>query len=111
MEKGITRTNYIIMAVLAFVPLVMVLIAFPFIPDPMPAHFSLSGAVDRWGSRYESFVMPVIAVVIGSFMIWVTKFCESKDDHIGRMMFFVTSGMSVFFIAIEAFILYLTLTV
>jgi uncharacterized membrane protein len=110
MTKSLTSMHYIIMLILAFVPLVMVLVAFPFIPDPMPAHFGIGGDVTRFGSKYESFLLPVIAVAMGLGMMWATKYTEKKDDHIGMMMFYVTVVTAFIMIATTAFILYMVMT-
>jgi len=110
MEKQLTKMHYILLLILSLVPLFMVLIVFPYLPDPMPAHFSLGGEVNRWGSRNESFLMPAIALALGSFMMWVTKFSEKRDDYAGRMVFFVSVGTSVLMIAVTASILYMTIS-
>ena len=110
MEKCLTGVHYLLLYVLTFLPLAMVLTAFPFVPDPMPAHFSLSGEVNRWGSRYELFLMPVISAITGAIMIWATKFSEKNDDHAGRMMFFATLITMIILIAATAFILFMVMT-
>ncbi|MCL2786153.1 MAG: DUF1648 domain-containing protein [Methanomassiliicoccaceae archaeon] len=110
MDKELTRTHYIMIYVTSFIPMVMALIMFPSLPDPMPAHFGLSGDVTRWGSRYEIFLLPVISAVMGVFMAYVTKFSAKKDDHAGWMMFLVSMVTSVIFIAVTAFILYMVLS-
>ena len=109
-SKKIARMHYIILTILAFIPLVMTAIAFPFLPDPLPAHFSFSGSVTRWGSVYEAFLLPVIALVLGLFMIWATKFSERKDDYAGKMVFWTTIVMHAIFIAINAALLYVWAT-
>ncbi|MCL2712710.1 MAG: DUF1648 domain-containing protein [Methanomassiliicoccaceae archaeon] len=110
MDKPLTRTHYIVLVIASLIPFIMVLTAFPFIPDPMPAHFSLSGDVNRWGSRYEALLLPVIAAFSGLLLTWATRFSETKDDYMGRLMFFITLATVLFLIVIEAFVLYMTLS-
>lgn len=34
------------------------------LPDKIPGHYSASGIVDRWGSKYELLFLPIVAVVM-----------------------------------------------
>ena len=106
-DRPLTAAHYIILFVLTLIPLVMAMIVLPFLPDTIPVHFDLNGNVNRWGSRYESLVLPAIAAATGLFMIWVTKFVSSKDDWAARMMFWISVGTMIFLIAITAVVLYM----
>ncbi|MCL1984515.1 MAG: DUF1648 domain-containing protein [Methanomassiliicoccaceae archaeon] len=110
MTAELTRTHYIILFVLALLPLIVALIALPFMPDTVPAHRSWGGIVDRWGSKYETLVLPAIALVTGLFMIWMTKFSAGKDDYAGRMVFCISVGTALLFIAITIWLVYDRLT-
>ncbi|SOC05183.1 uncharacterized protein DUF1648 [Ureibacillus xyleni] len=33
------------------------------IPDEIPGHFNATGEVDRWGSKYELFILPIIGTL------------------------------------------------
>ena len=37
-------------------------------PDTIPVHYNAAGEIDRWGSKYEFLVMPVLTVLMGVFM-------------------------------------------
>lgn len=37
-------------------PLSVVLVSLQFLPDQIPAHYGISGEVDRWGSKYEILI-------------------------------------------------------
>jgi hypothetical protein len=108
--KGVSKVHYIILLILTFIPLIMTLIAFPFLPDPLPAHFSAGGNVNRWGSVYEALLLPVITLVTGLALIWATKYSGKKDDYAGRMMLFVTLITLIVFIVITAILLYVWMT-
>lgn len=41
------------------------------IPDRIPGHYNGAGAVDRWGSKWELFILPVAGV----FMYLVMSAC------------------------------------
>ena len=110
MQTGLTGTHYIILCVMAFIPLAVTVLAFPFLPDPMPVHFNIHLQADRWGSRYEAFLLPVITVIIGLFLVWATKFSEKHDGPMGRLMFYVTAGSLILFIAIIAVLTYTYIT-
>lgn len=47
---------------LFFLSLLYVLINWNVIPEKIPAHFNGSGEVDRWGSKYEIIILPIIGI-------------------------------------------------
>ena len=49
------------------------------LPNQVPAHFNASGEVDRWGSKYELLILPIIGAFIGIFMQLLEKFPESHN--------------------------------
>ena len=106
-SEPLTRMHYIFLFILTFIPLIMTLIVLPFLPDTIGLHFDMSGNVNRYGSKYESLLMPLITVATGSSLMWVTKFASKKDDWAGRMMFWVTLGTLILFIVITAYTLYM----
>jgi len=105
-DAPLTKMHYLTLMIIPFVPLAITLIALVFLPETVPVHFNGSGVADRFGSKYEMLLLPVIAVVFGLIMTRVTKFSESKDDYAGRLTFCVSLGAAVLFIAITAVILY-----
>lgn len=42
-------------------------------PDRIPAHYNIRGEVDRWGSKYEMLILPVINLFFGVFMVLVAR--------------------------------------
>ncbi len=52
---------------LAILPLIITLLVLPAVPDTVPAHYGLNNQVDRWGSKYELFLMPVLTLVLAPF--------------------------------------------
>jgi uncharacterized membrane protein len=46
------------------------------LPDQIPAHYNGSGEVDRWGSKWELLILPIIAALIAVFMTFLEKHPE-----------------------------------
>lgn len=44
------------------------------LPAEVPAHFGFAGEVDRWGSKYELLILPVI----GGFLHMLMNFLEKR---------------------------------
>ena len=42
-------------------------------PDTIPVHYNIRGEVDRWGSKYEFLILPVINLIFGVFMALVAR--------------------------------------
>lgn len=55
----------IVLIVLAVVPLITAALFVPQMPEQVAMRIAQSGEVMRWGSRYEMFVVPVFAVLLG----------------------------------------------
>ena len=66
--------------ILMFLPLVITIITLPFFPDRIPAHYDLAGNIDRWGSKYENFILPITVIVLGLIMTYVTPLTMKKDN-------------------------------
>ncbi len=43
------------------------------LPDQIPGHFNGLGEVDRWGSKYEIIILPIIGVFIFALMSLLEK--------------------------------------
>ena len=60
----------IIAACLAVAPALLLLRAWGSLPDVVPSHFGFSGRPDRWGGRWQAWVVPVVALIIyGAFSV------------------------------------------
>ena len=51
--------------ILMYLPLVVVLIVLPHLPKKIPAHYGFDNQVDRWGSKYEALLFPVVSILMG----------------------------------------------
>ncbi|MGR3762922.1 DUF1648 domain-containing protein [Rossellomorea sp. NS-SX7] len=54
------------------------------IPDKVPAHFNALGEVDRWGSKMELLILPVIGAFVAVLMQVIEKFPETHN-HPARL--------------------------
>lgn len=74
----------ILTAVLAVLPMIYTAIAvFFFMPNTVAAHINLHGQVDRYGSKYEAFLLPAIVLVMYIIIFFIRKFTmkSSTDDE------------------------------
>lgn len=70
--------------------IVLTLILWSNAPDIVPAHYNLSGVVDRWGSKNEILILPVIALLLYCLLsvvecfpqIWNIPFTITEHNRI-----------------------------
>ena len=74
------RTFYALM----FLPLVITLIALAILPDKVPMHYNLRNEIDRWGSKYESLILPVLIIGMGLFLKSMSKLASKKGNQNGN---------------------------
>ena len=55
--------NRILNYALCIIALASTLLALPHLPERVPMHFDASGAVDRYGSKYELFLLPIVMII------------------------------------------------
>lgn len=46
------------------------------LPDEVPAHYDSAGVVDRWGSKWELLLLPIIACLLTVFLAFLEKHPE-----------------------------------
>lgn len=109
----------IAMYILALLTPVSTLITLPSLPAQVPAHYGISGEVDRWGSKYETLTMSGIMIVL--LVIWTvlelvlihrTIHSESEPDARRSIRFFIFGGICIFvlFDVINTYILWMSKT-
>ena len=54
----------IIAPCLAVLPSLLLLRAWSSLPEEIPVHFGISGRPDRWGRRWQAWIIPCVALVI-----------------------------------------------
>ena len=67
-----------IMWAISCVSLVGTAAVLQFMPDRVPMHYDIAGNIDRWGSKYENLIFPVIIIILSLFMTVLTGHYEKK---------------------------------
>ena len=94
-------------SMLTFLPLVISVFAFSLLPEQIPAHFNLAGEVDRWGSRLEIFVLPILVAVIGLlYRRWVEWTLRRQTQNSSRALYVAGCAMLAIFNGIFFVMLY-----
>ncbi len=89
-----TKTKETLYKLLTRLPLTVTLISFFFMPDTVPVHFDVNNNVDRWGSKYELLILPIIVLVIGIVFLLVSKHVNKKEEN-GNNNFNVLTTVSI----------------
>lgn len=76
----------LILNLLTALPLAAALAALIFLPDEIPVHFGMDNLADRWGSKYEVFIFPVLVLLARLTMAGLTRLALSieKDNESTR---------------------------
>ncbi|MBR1649921.1 MAG: DUF1648 domain-containing protein [Lachnospiraceae bacterium] len=69
-----------VMWIFAVMPLLVTSVVLQFMPDEIPMHHDLAGNTDRWGSKVESFIFPVIIIFITLFWQLLIRSFERKAE-------------------------------
>ena len=106
------KTKKTVYYILMYLPLAVVLLALPQLPEKIPAHFGFDNQVDRWGNKYEALLFPVISLLMGYFLLGMAKLAAKKERY-GENNKKVTMIMGIFvlilFNALNAYFLYTSL--
>ncbi len=76
--KSRTRIYAAASAVMIALSFAAIFIMLPFMPNSVPAHYAPSGAIDRWGSKYEYLAIPCSSVIV-AVIIAVTGMLMKKS--------------------------------
>ena len=107
-----------IMWLISFVSLVGTAIVLQFMPGSVPMHYDVAGNIDRWGSKYENLIFPIIILImslfwtlfIGYFDKKATKTSDEKESagakSNAKVLGIVGLCMATMFTVMQGFILY-----
>ena len=93
------KTKKTIYFLLMFLPLLITVIALPFLPEKIPAHYNFAGEIDRFGSKFETLIFPLMTIGMGLFMLFMAKIA-AKDENgkkNEKIVFYTGMGISVWF--------------
>jgi uncharacterized membrane protein len=98
--------------IFSFAPLLITLVVLPILPDIIPAHYSFGGDVDRYGSKYEMLVLPIITILMGFFWVWMAKNALKNKEKVSqnlKVLFWGDIIMTLTYTVITVWFLYLCL--
>ena len=67
-----------VMWIISFIPLVITAVVLGFLPDKVPMHYNSEGVIDRWGSKYENLLFPIIIIALTLFWHLFIRYFEKK---------------------------------
>ncbi len=50
----------------------------PFMPDTVPMHYDMAGNIDRWGSKYENLIFPLLILLMSLIMALFLRYFDKK---------------------------------
>lgn len=77
--KDKIKIRKIVMWIVTFIPLVVTTIVIQFMPKKVPMHYDIAGNIDRWGSRNEQFVFPVMIIMFTLFFALMIRYYVKKQ--------------------------------
>ena len=52
------------MWIISIISIILTAVALQFMPDSVPMHYNAAGEIDRWGSKYENYIFPILIIVL-----------------------------------------------
>lgn len=105
------KTNKLTLYILLILPFLATIIMLFFLPDQIPAHFGMNGQADRWGSKYETFVFPVLNLLTGAVMLVISKLAakyETSGNNNENLLILLTNICLGIFNLMTFFFLYIS---
>ncbi|MGI5930257.1 MAG: SdpI family protein [Pseudoflavonifractor sp.] len=62
-------------------PLVVTLAVLLVLPGEIPVHYNAAGEVNRWGSKYEMLILPLITLLMGGFLLKVSRWSGRQHQE------------------------------
>lgn len=104
--------------ILAAITLLSTVIMLFIFPDKIPVHFDINGIADRWGSKYEMLVLPIMAIITMIMFEIISRFYVKKASSVTdektkaeissnvKVLNLTVWVMSVLFLVMNIFTLY-----
>ncbi|MCI9078047.1 MAG: DUF1648 domain-containing protein [Lachnospiraceae bacterium] len=117
MEKRKTKKIKLLW-IITFVPLIITAAVIPFMRDKVPMHYDFNGNIDRWGSKYENFIFPVIIIILS--LLWqctINHFKKKQSQDLPdkakkeaavneKVLYITATAMTAMFCIIQCAILF-----
>ena len=89
----------IIALIAAVLPFLIILRAWDTLPEEVPTHFGVTGRPDRWGPRWQAWILPVVSIVVYGVMsvttgIWSWVLGRESELPHGLEMFVIMKPMA-----------------
>ncbi len=68
------------MWIIACISLIGTAFMLRFLPESIPMHYDISGNIDRWGSKYEQFIMPAMIFVFALIFELLIRHYEKRAE-------------------------------
>jgi uncharacterized membrane protein len=68
-----------VLLVLSALPALITAFLLRIVPDEIPAHYDAMGIIDRWGSKYELLILPILIVVFQIFWMIILHSFKKKQ--------------------------------
>lgn len=65
--------------IITLLPTIVTCAIIPFMEDRVPMHYDVMGNIDRWGSKYENFLLPTIIILITLFWKFFLNYLRKKQ--------------------------------
>ncbi|MCR5211835.1 MAG: SdpI family protein [Lachnospiraceae bacterium] len=104
--------------IVSFIPLIGTALVLLFMPDSVPMHYDSTGNIDRWGSKYENLIFPIIILAMTLLWALFIGYYEKKADRANdekesagartnaKVIGIVGLSVTVMFTVMQGFILY-----
>ncbi len=106
------------MWIITFITLIVTLLVINFLPDTVPMHYDVQGNIDRWGSKYEQLILPVVTIAMSLFIQLIIvyyektiKKCEDEKKKLEfssniNVLYIVSSATALMFLCLQCVFLY-----
>lgn len=107
-----------IMWIITLISFIITMVAIQFMEDKVPMHYDVNGTIDRWGSKNEQFIFPVVIFLISVFWQCIISYFREKqkkatDEKViqeaagnEKVITYVGIAMALQFTIMHCFILY-----
>lgn len=73
---------------LSVAPFLIAAVGVQFLPDQVPVHYNIAGEIDRWGSKYEMFILAV-GFSFSGWLLWLVarfsgRFADTEEERAKR---------------------------
>ena len=69
-----------LMWIISLISVAITAAAVTILPDRVPMHSDIAGNIDRWGSKYENFIFPVIILALALTMHLTIRYFEKQTE-------------------------------